>query len=146
MTAPAAAPIGATASKQIFVNLPVKDAKRSLAFFRALGFGDEPKFTDDKACCIVLGERQFAMMLAEPFFQGFIDTPIADGRTSSEVIVCLELGSRAQVDAVVAKAVANGATAAQPPMDHGFMYLNRFRDLDGHRWELIHVSGEPPAA
>lgn len=36
---------------QIFVNLPVKDLKRSVEFFTRLGYKFDPKFTDENATC-----------------------------------------------------------------------------------------------
>jgi uncharacterized protein len=129
--------------KQIFVNLPVKDLPRSIPFFQALGFELNPQFTNELAACLVIGDNIHAMLLTEPFFQGFISKPIADARASTEVLVCLSCESRAEVDAVVAKALAAGGTAPRPPVDHGFMYSHGFEDLDGHIWELVHMD---PAA
>ena len=43
--------------RQIFVNLPVRDLRRSVAFFTALGYRFDPKFTDDNATCMIVGEN-----------------------------------------------------------------------------------------
>lgn len=129
--------------KQIFVNLPVKNLERSKAFFTRLGFGFEPKFTDEKAACMVIGENIFAMLLVEKFFQGFTRRPVADATHSTEVLVCLSCESRAEVDRLVAQAVAAGGEAPRAPQDHGFMYGHGFEDLDGHVWELVYM--EPGA-
>ncbi len=125
--------------KQIFVNLPVKDLESSKAFFARLGFGFEPKFTDEKAACMVIGENIFAMLLVEKFFQGFTRKPVADATRSTEVLVCLSCESRAEVDQLVAQAVAAGGAAPRAPQDHGFMYGHGFEDLDGHVWELVYM-------
>ncbi|KQW68687.1 VOC family protein [Methylibium sp. Root1272] len=132
--------------QQIFVNLPVKDLPRSMAFFKALGYGFDANFTNDLAACLVLAPNLYAMLLTEPFFKGFTDKPIADARQTTEVLVCLSCESRAEVDALVAKALAAGATVPRPPQDHGFMYGHGYEDLDGHIWELVHMSGDPSAA
>jgi len=122
---------------QIYVNLPVKDLNRSNAFFKALGFQLEPKFSNDQASCVILGENMFAMLLVESFFKTFTNKPICDATKSTEVLACLSCGSRAQVDDLVKKAVAAGGRAPREPQDHGQMYGHGFEDPDGHIWELI---------
>lgn len=131
-------------SRDIFVNLPVKDLKRSMAFFTALGFGNEPKFTDDNAACMVVDENIYVMLLSEPFFRTFTHKEICDARKSTEVLVCLSCDSREQVDALVSRAEGAGGTVPRPPQDHGFMYGHSFEDLDGHIWELVYM--EPNAS
>ena len=130
-------------AKQIFVNLPVKDLKRSVSFFTALGYRFNPQFTDDNATCMIVGENIFVMLLVEPFFGTFTKKAIADASKSTEVLVCLSCESRAEVDALVKKAVAAGGTTPNPPQDHGFMYGHGYQDLDGHLWELVYM--EPNA-
>jgi predicted lactoylglutathione lyase len=129
--------------QQIFVNLPVKDIERTRAFFSALGFRFEPKFSDEKALCMVISDSIFAMLLHEDFFKTFTKKPVADARQSTEVLVCLSCQSREEVDGLVAKALAAGGKAPMPVQDMGFMYGHGFEDLDGHQWELVHMSGEP---
>lgn len=131
---------------QIFVNLPVRDLPRSIAFFEGLGYSFNPQFTNDQGACLVLGDNLFAMLLVEPFFRSFIKKPIADARESTEVLVCLSCSSREQVDELVAKALAHGGTAPNAPQDHGFMYGHGFEDPDGHIWELAYMAGTPPTA
>ncbi|SAL02804.1 glyoxalase/bleomycin resistance protein/dioxygenase [Caballeronia arationis] len=128
--------------KQIFVNLPVKDLKRSMTFFKALGLSFDPQFTNDQGACLVIGDNIFAMLLVEDFFQGFTSKAIVDAEQSTEVLVCLSCESRTEVDELVAKAVAAGGRAPRPPLDHGFMYGHGFEDLDGHIWELVHMAPE----
>lgn len=122
---------------QIYVNLPVKDLKRANTFFESLGFALEPKFSNDDASCVILGENIFAMLLTESFFQTFTNKPISDARKSTEVLVCLSCDSRAKVDQLVTKAVAGGGRAPREAQDQEFMYGHGFEDLDGHIWELI---------
>jgi uncharacterized protein len=122
--------------RQIFVNLAVADLPKSKAFFEALGLSFNPQFTNDQGACLVLGDNLFAMLLTREFFQTFIDKQIADSRTTAETLTCLSCESRAEVDALVAKAVAAGGKAHRQPRDHGFMYGHGFEDLDGHIWEL----------
>lgn len=122
---------------RIFVNLPVKDLPRSMAFFRQLGFDFNPQFTDDTAACMVIDDNIFAMLLTEPKFQSFISTAICDATQANEVLVALSRDSREAVDEMVQQAVAGGGSAHHEPQDYGFMYANAFCDLDGHIWELL---------
>lgn len=124
-------------SRQLFVNLPVRDLDRSVAFFRALGFDFNPKFTDENATCMVVSEQVQVMLLVEPFFAGFTKKPVADARRATEVLLALSLESRAAVEAFVAKAVEHGAATPMEPRDMGFMYQHGFEDLDGHQWEVF---------
>ena len=135
-------------ARKIFVNLPIKDMKRSQAFFRALGFDFNPQFTNEQGACMVVSEDIFVMLLVEPFFQTFIKKPISDARKATEVLVCLSCESRAEVDALVKKALDAGGTAPNTPQDHGFMYAHGFDDLDGHVWELVWMdpAAAPPQA
>ena len=124
--------------KQIYVNLPVADLPRSRAFFESLGLHFEPKFSNDQGACLVIHEGSIhAMLLTKAFFGTFTSKPIADATRSTEVLVCLSCESRAEVDALVEKALAAGGTAPRAPQDHGFMYAHGFEDLDGHIWELV---------
>ena len=130
-------------ASQIFVNLPVKDLDRSVEFFTALGFTFNPQFTDETATCMIVSENIFVMLLTHEKFQTFTPKPICDATKATEVLVCLSLASRAEVEAMVAKAVAAGGKTYNQPQDHGFMYQHGFQDPDGHIWELVHMSGEP---
>ena len=134
--------------KQIFVNLPVKDIDRTRAFFGSLGFSFNPQFSDDKALCMVISEHIYVMLLQESYFQTFTTKPVADAKTSTEVLTCLSCGSREEVDALVAKALAAGGRAPNEHKDYGFMYQHGFEDLDGHVWELMYMdpNAVPPQA
>ena len=126
--------------KQIYVNLPVKDLARSIAFFKALDFNFNPQFTNDQGACMVIGENIDAMLLVEAFFKTFTTKAVCDAMRSTEVLVCLSCESRAEVDALVSKALAAGGASPRPPQDHGIMYGHGFEDLDGHLWELVHMT------
>jgi len=135
-------------NKQIFVNLPVKDLPRSRAFFESMGYSFNPQFSNDQGACLVISDTIYAMLLTEPFFQTFTKKPISDAKKSTEVLICLSCESKAEVDQLVAKAVAAGGKAPNPVQDHGFMYGHGFEDLDGHVWELMHMdpNAVPPQA
>ena len=131
--------------KQIFVNLPVKDLQRSVGFFSKLGYTFDPQYTDENATCMIIADNIFAMLLVKPFFESFISKPVADAHKTAEVILALSADSRAGVDALVDKAIAAGAGEPRPTQDLAFMYQRGFEDLDGHLWEVFHMSGPPPA-
>ncbi|WMD21743.1 VOC family protein [Achromobacter seleniivolatilans] len=125
--------------KQIFVNLAIGDMQKSQTFFKALGFTFNPDFTNEQGACMIVGENIYAMLLVKDFFQGFTGKPIVDATQQTEVLVALSCESRAEVDDLVARAIAAGGTAPREPQDHGFMYAHGFEDLDGHIWELVHM-------
>jgi len=128
-------------ASQIFVNLPITDLKRSIAFFTALGFTFNPQWTDDTATCMIVGDHIFVMLMISERFQTFTPKPVVNAREATEVLVCLSLESRAAVDTMVANALANGGSTYKEAEDHGFMYGHAFQDVDGHIWELVHMSG-----
>lgn len=131
-------------STQIYVNLPVSNLERAKTFFSALGFGFNPQFTNDKGAAMVVSDDIYVMLLDEQFFQTFTDKPVADARKVTEVLICLSCDSREKVDQLVAKALAAGGKAPRPSQDHGFMYQHSFEDVDGHLWELVYMTGNPP--
>ncbi len=121
---------------KIFVNLPVKDLVRSIAFFTQLGFTFNPMFTDDTATCMIIGENIFAMLLTETRFKDFTKKEIADAHTTTEVLIALDAESKDQVIDLVTKATAAGGKIYAEAADHGWMYQHSFADLDGHQWEI----------
>jgi len=129
---------------QIFVNLPVKDLKRAVGFYTKLGYTFNPQFTDENGTCMIVGENLFVMLLVEKFFSSFTSKTITDTSKSTEVLTCVSCNSKTQVDELVAKARTAGAQVPRQPQDHGFMYSHGYEDLDGHTWELVHMSGLPP--
>jgi len=132
--------------RSLFVNLPVADLARTQAFFSALGFGFNARFTNEQAACLVVNEHISCMLLQRSFFQGFTKLPLADARAATEVLLALQRDSREEVHAMVAKAVAAGATTPNEVQDMGFMVQHGFADLDGHQWEVFFMdeSAAPP--
>lgn len=124
-------------TRQIFVNLPVKDLNKSIEFFTKLGYEFNPQFTDENATCMIVSENIFVMLLVEKYFNTFMPKEICDTTKSAEVLVALSFESRAEVDAMVAKAIAAGGSTYKEPNDMGFMYQHGFQDLDGHLWEIF---------
>ncbi|MFD1956915.1 VOC family protein [Paenibacillus thailandensis] len=126
-------------TKNIVVNLPVKNLKKSVAFFRELGFIFDPLFTDEQGTCMILGDRIYVMLLEEERFQTFTTKKIADAGRYTETILCISANSRQDVDELVNKALAAGGSRYSDPQDHGFMYGWSFQDPDGHLWEVMYM-------
>ncbi|MCA9260374.1 MAG: glyoxalase/bleomycin resistance/extradiol dioxygenase family protein [Planctomycetales bacterium] len=124
-------------SKQIFVNLPVSDLSAAMAFYHALGFENNPQFTDSTAACMVWSDAIYVMLLTHEKWRNFTDRPIPPA-TSSEVMLALSCDSREAVDNLNGAAAAHGGTAdINPKQDLGFMYNRNLADLDGHVWEMF---------
>ncbi len=124
-------------SRAIYVNLAVKDLTKSIGFWKALGFSFNAQFTDEKAACLIFSEQGYAMLLTEPFFRTFTARELCNTRTHCEGIFALSCESRAEVDALMQKALANGGSEPTKPQDHGFMYQRGFDDLDHHHFEVF---------
>lgn len=129
---------------QIFVNLPVKDLNKSVAFFTKLGYTFNPQFTDEKATCMIISDTIYVMLLIEPFFQSFTKKDIVDTSKAIEVSICLSAESKDAVNELVAKAEAAGGTIPNPATDYGFMYQHSYDDLDGHHWEIMWMNPAGP--
>ena len=124
-------------TRMIFVNLPVADLKASMAFYTALGFENNPQFTDETAACMVWSEAIHVMLLTHGKWRTFTDRPIPPS-SASEVMLALSFDSRDAVDAVNRAAADNGGTAdINPVQDLGFMYNRNLADPDGHVWEMM---------
>ena len=134
---------GETVNKQIILNLPVKNLEKSKAFFTALGFTFDARYSSENGefMNIVEGTIQ-AMLTTEPFFQSLIDKPVANARETNELVICLTCESREELESLIAKAVAAGGRTPHPLEDHGFMVDQGFEDLDGHLWNLVWTAPE----
>lgn len=127
----------AATARKLFLNIPVRDLSRSVAFFRKLGFAFNKQFTDESAACMVISEEASVMLLAQDRFKDFARKPIADATAQTQGLYCLSCTSRAEVDQLVKTALESGGSPAAEPMDHGFMYGHSFYDPDGHHWEVM---------
>jgi len=126
-----------TQPRKIFVNLPVKDLDKSMAFFKALGFTFNAQFTDETAACMVISDDIFAMLLTHDKFKQFTPKAIADTSKISEVLTCLSAESKDEVNKMVDAALKAGGQKLREPQDYGFMYERSFQDPDGHIWEIM---------
>ncbi len=134
-------------AKMIFVNLPVTDLPRSMKFYEAIGFTNNPQFTNEQAAAMAWSDEIVVMLLTHDFWKTFSPKEIPDAHKSAQVYLCLSHDSRGEVDAIVAKAgAAGGKPEPTPTQDHGFMYGSSFEDPDGHIWENVFMDmGAMPA-
>jgi uncharacterized protein len=124
-------------TRSIFVNLPVVDLPGSQSFYEALGFENNPQFSDETAACMVWSDAVFVMLLTHEKWKTFTSRPIPPV-TSSEVMLALSCENREHVDKLNDRAAENGGTAdVNPLQDHGFMYSRAIADPDGHVWEMF---------
>lgn len=124
---------------KVFINLPVQDLDKSMAFFSGLGFDFNPQFTDENAASMVVSETIFVMLLKKSYFQTYTQKPVSDAKTATEVLIALDTESREEVQQIITKAQELGATIYSEPQDHGWMYQHSFADLDGHQWEFVYM-------
>ena len=131
---------------QIYLNLPVKDLKRSVDFFTALGFSFNPDYTDENATCMIINDNAFVMLLVEGFFKTFTHKDVADAAGATEAIMAYSVDSKEAVDETIRKALAAGGTPSEEVQDYGFMYNHSFQDPDGHLWEVMWMDPAGPPA
>jgi predicted lactoylglutathione lyase len=136
--------VTAHSNRMLFVNIPVQDVGRSTAFFEQLGFSFDPRFTDETATCMLVGEQACVMLLTREKFAEFSKLPIADPTSHALALYCFSVADRDDVDRVADAAVAAGAEDHDDAQDFGFMRSRSFFDLDGHGWQVMWM--DPAAA
>jgi uncharacterized protein len=122
-------------SRMVFINLPVSDLTRAMAFYASLGFANNPQFSDNTGACMVWSETVFVMLLSHEKFDSFIKLPRPDAQATTGSLYAISLDSRADVDTMVTTAQKNGGREYRDKTDMGFMYGRAFADPDGHVWE-----------
>lgn len=126
----------------LFTNIPVADVAASKAFYAALGFEFNPKFTDDSCACMIISELAYVMLLDRERFADFTSKPTVQAHAATEAILCVSAEDRGAVDTFADAALAAGGGIAKDAQDHGFMYGRSFYDLDGHHWEVMWMAPE----
>jgi predicted lactoylglutathione lyase len=124
---------------KIFINLPVADLQKAMSFYTAIGFTNNPQFTDETAACMVLTDEIYVMLLTHPKFNEFTKKGIADTSKTASVINSLSVDSSAEVNTIVGKAIEAGGIEPVEAKDYGFMQQRSFEDLDGHLWEVVNM-------
>lgn len=125
--------------RMIFINLPVADVPASRAFYTSLGFSINEQFSDERVAGVVISEQIYVMLLEHARFHDFIKGDISDAASTTEVLNCLSADSRAEVDNLVTRALANGGKPWMDKLEEGPMYGHSFADPDGHVWEVMHM-------
>ena len=126
-------------AKQIFINLAVTDLQRSMDFYTALGFTNNPQFSDDSGKCMVWSENIFVMILTHEKFAGFATKPIADTKSNVAALFSLSLDSVDEVNKMVDNGLKAGGIEPSEMKDYGFMQQRTIEDPDGHTWEIFYM-------
>ena len=125
--------------KQVFINLAVKNLQKSMDYYTALGFTNNPQFSDDSAKCMVWSENIFVMIMTHEKFKTFISKPIADTKTNVAGLFSLSVSSINEVDSIMANGLNAGGIEPVEMKDYGFMYQRTIEDFDGHTWEIFYM-------
>lgn len=126
-------------AKKIFINLPIADLQKAMTFYSAIGFTNNPQFTDETAACMVLTDEIYVMLLSYPKFKEFTKKEIGNTFKTASVINSLSVDSVDEVNTMVDKAITAGGKETNEPKDYGFMQQRSFEDLDGHLWEVLYM-------
>lgn len=126
-------------AKQIFINLAVKDLQKSMAFYTALGFTNNPQFSDETGKCMVWSENIFVMILSHEKFTGFTAKPIADTKTNIAGLYSLSVDSTDEVNSIMTNGLKAGGFEPNEMRDYGFMQQRTIEDPDGHTWEIFYM-------
>lgn len=126
-------------AKQIFINLAVKDVQKSMDFYTALGFTNNPQFSDETAKCMVWSENIFVMIMNHEKFAGFITKPVADTKNNVAALYSLSLNSVDEVNTMMANGLKAGGKEPSEMRDYGFMQQRTLEDFDGHTWEVFYM-------
>jgi uncharacterized protein len=117
------------------ITLGTSDLERSRRFYEALGWqtgaapADDVVFFQAGDMVVALWDRA---RLAE-------DSCVTDGGGWGGTTLALNLGSAAEVDAVIEEARAAGAKIGREPAETFWGgYSGIFIDPDGHPWEIVH--------
>lgn len=124
-------------AKQVFINLAVKDLQKSMDFYTALGFTNNPQFSDETGKCMVWSENIFVMILTHEKFASFATKPIADTKTKLAGLFSLSLESVDEVNRMMTNGLKAGGIEPNELRDYGFMQQRTIEDFDGHTWEVF---------
>jgi predicted lactoylglutathione lyase len=126
-------------SKQIFINLAVKDLEKSMEFYTKLGFTNNPQFSDDSRKCMVWSENIFVMILTHEKFASFATKPIADTKTNLAGLFSLSMDSIEEMNKMANEGIKAGGLEPTEMKDYGFMQQRTLEDFDGHTWEIFYM-------
>ncbi|HKR05441.1 MAG TPA: VOC family protein [Bacteroidia bacterium] len=124
-------------AKQVFINLAVKDLQKSMGFYTALGFTNNPQFSDDTGKCMVWSENIFVMIMTHQKFTTFATKPLADTKSNLAALFSLSMDSIDEVNKLMTNGLNAGGTEPNEMRDYGFMQQRTIEDFDGHTWEVF---------
>lgn len=126
-------------AKQLFINLAVSDLQKSMDFYTALGFSNNPQFSDHTAKCMVWSESIYVMLLSHEKFSSFATKPIADTKSAVAGLFSLSFDSVEEVNSTMENGLKAGGTEPTEMKDYGFMQQRTIEDFDGHTWEIFYM-------
>ncbi len=125
--------------KQIFINLAVKNLQKSMELYTALGFTNNPQFSDDSGKCMVWSENIFVMLLTHEKFLSFATKPIADTKSHLAALFSLSVDSIEEINNIMSNGLKAGGIESGEMRDYGFMQQRTIEDFDGHTWEIFYM-------
>jgi predicted lactoylglutathione lyase len=125
-------------AKQVFINLAVKDLQKSMDFYTALGFSNNPQFSDESDKCMVWSENIYVMLLTYNKFKTFVTKPLADTKSGIAGLYSLSVDSIEEVNNILSNGLNAGGTEPNEMRDYGFMKQRTIEDFDGHTWEIFY--------
>ncbi len=125
--------------KQIFINLVVKDLQKSMNFYTALGFINNPQFSDETGKCMVWSEHIFVMIMTHEKFAAFATKPIADTKLNVAALFSLSVDSIDEINSIIVNGLQAGGIEPTEMKDYGFMQQRTIEDFDGHTWEIFYM-------
>lgn len=126
-------------AKQVFINLAIKDLQKSMDFYTALGFLNNPQFSDDTAKCMVWSENIYVMLLTHEKFSTFTTKQIADTKSKIAGLFSLSLESIEEMNKFMTNGLNAGGIEPNEMRDYGFMQQRTIEDFDGHTWEVFYM-------
>ena len=126
-------------AKQIFINLAVKDLQKTADFYTALGFTNNPQFSDETGKCMVWSENIFVMLLSHDKFKSFTQKPIADTKSNIAGLFSLSVESVEEINKIMSAGLTAGGIEPNEMRDYGFMQQRTIEDFDGHTWEVFYM-------
>ena len=126
-------------AKQIFINLAVNDLQKSLDFYTALGFTNNPQFSDAEGKCMVWSVNIMVMLLTHKKFASFATKPLADTKANLAALFSLSTASVEEVNSIMKNGLDAGGTEPHEMRDYGFMQQRTIEDFDGHSWEIFYM-------
>lgn len=126
-------------TKQVFINLAVKDLQKSMDLYTAMGFTNNPQFSDNTAKAMVWSDSIFVMLLTYEKFLSFTSKPIANTKSNIAALYSLSMDSVEQMNKVMEAGLKAGGVEPNGIRDYGFMQQRTIEDFDGHTWEIFYM-------